>query len=437
MTQLSVSLKFRSSSIQGKQGSICFRLIKNRIVKSITTPYKIFPEEWDKKKFRIILANKSDKRDEDLREIIIALEEDLRELKAKIAYREKTVGCSIEDAINIYRRKYEIIPFTSFAKEIADEMESAGKNRLAEAYRSAARNIILFNNGNDIPVQDLSPKMLFEYQKFMEKKGNSQNTISFYMRNTRAIYNKAFKKGILESKNAELFSDTFTGVAKTRKRAVKQETIDAIIKLDLNYSFPKKKERKSLSIGFARDMFLMSFFLRGISFIDLAFLKKEDFCRESKTISYIRKKTGQRLEISATPHIMKIIDRYRIFCEKSEFLLPILPPNATRKHYACAIRKQNTSLKILCKLTETNIPLTTYVSRHTWASIARAKGIPVAVISRGLGHESEKTTQIYLDSFDFSMIHKANNIITSVTKMQDEIIFQSNGNTHFVDSEKK
>ncbi len=161
-----------------------------------------------------------------------------------------------------------------------------------------------------------------------------------------------------------------------------------------------------------RWLFLLSYYLRGISFIDMAYLKKENI--RDGCICYTRRKTGQYFEIEITPEIKAIFKRYCL--AGSSYLLPLLQQGDSRADYENALRKQNKDLKELSALAGLDKPLTTYAARHSWASIAHAMGVPVEIISRGLGHESVKTTQIYLKSFDYDLIHQANRKVISCRK---------------------
>ena len=156
-------------------------------------------------------------------------------------------------------------------------------------------------------------------------------------------------------------------------------------------------------------MFLMSFMLRGMSFVDMSYLKKTDLA--NGYITYRRRKTGQQLTIEWTKEMQRILDKYEE--NGSDYLLPIIRKVGVNDR--CVYRNVgyniNHNLKRIAKKVGVSIPLTLYVARHSWASVAKAKGVPVSVISEGMGHDSETTTQIYLASLDTSMVDKANSLI--------------------------
>ena len=192
----------------------------------------------------------------------------------------------------------------------------------------------------------------------------------------------------------------FTGAEKTLKRAISIKDIKRIKNLDLSFK---------PNLEFARDIFLFLFFCRGMSFIDMAYLKKSDI--QNGVLTYRRHKTGQVLHIKVIKQIKELIKRYSI--KDSPYLLPIItiPGKDTRRQYESSLHNVNKSLKTLAGIIGLQTKLTTYVSRHAWATIAKSKNVPVHVISDALGHDSIATTQIYLASMDSSVIDRANELI--------------------------
>ena len=243
---------------------------------------------------------------------------------------------------------------------------------------------------------ELDNDLLMSYEYFLKSEGLSMNTISFYMRRLRAIYNRAVEEELTEQNN--LFKNVYTSSEKTAKRAISLKSIKRLKSLDLSYSTAK---------AFARDMFLFSFYTRGMSFVDIAYLQKKD--SRNGVLNYRRKKTGKLLYVRLEPCMQEIIERYES-ATNSTYLLNIIKDNKNdaRKQYQNALTLINRSLKSIGKLIGLDKPLSMYVARHSWASIAKNEGISLPVISEGMGHDSESTTQIYLASLDSSVIDKAN-----------------------------
>ena len=162
-------------------------------------------------------------------------------------------------------------------------------------------------------------------------------------------------------------------------------------------------------MDFARDIFMFSFYTRGMSFIDMAYLKKKDL--QNGILSYRRQKTGQLLFIKWEKPMQEIVSKYDTGA--SPYLLPIIKnvDADERRQYKSVAHNVNEKLRKLGEKLGLSLPLTSYVARHTWASIAKSKNVPLAIISEAMGHDSEKTTRIYLASLDTSAVDKVNSQI--------------------------
>jgi integrase len=252
--------------------------------------------------------------------------------------------------------------------------------------------------GKDVPLRDMDFDLIIAYEAWLKSKEISMNTISFYMRILRATYNRAVEKELVTQRFP--FKYVYTGVERTTKRAVPLRVMKQLRMLDLSI-YPAKR--------FARDMLLFSFYTRGMSMVDMAFLRKKDL--DNSILTYRRKKTGQRLFVKWEPCMQEIVDRYNI--PESPYLLPIIVKSGVdeRKQYINASHRINRHLKTIGKELGLSVPLTHYVAHHSWASAARSKNIPISVISEGMGHDSETTTRIYLASLDTATIDKANSLI--------------------------
>ena len=303
-----------------------------------------------------------------------------------------------DDVIDEFNRYADEYSLFNYMESIIAKLKQNGKVRTSETYKSTLNSFRKYREDEDIMLDCLTSEIMEAYEAWHHKRGVAPNTISFYTRILRAVYNRAVEDDIIENRNP--FRKVYTGVDKTVKRALPLPVIKKIKALDLSLN---------ASLDFARDMFLMSFFLRGMSFIDMAFLKKTDL--KNGYVTYRRRKTGQQLIIEWTKEMQMILDKYPE--NESEYLLPIIrnPGTNERCAYHNASYNINHNLKKVAKLINVTIPLTMYVARHSWASAAKAKGIPLSVISEGMGHDSEATTQIYLASLDTSIVDKANTII--------------------------
>lgn len=394
----SVKVKFRPSSVEGQEGRIYYQILHERKPRQLATDYKIFPFEWNEKRGQVVTQNGSLRQS-----LILSIREQIRwdvERLIKINRRldRKGLNYTADDIIDEFRGYKDEYSLFNFMEKIIVKLKQNGKVRTSETYRSALNSFKRFRKEEDILLDCINSEIIEEYEVWLKQRGLVPNSVSFYTRILRAVYNRAVNNEIIE--NHYPFRKVYTGVDKTIKRALPLYTIKAIIGLDLSLS---------PALDYARDMFLMSFYLRGMSFIDMAYLKKSDL--QNGSVIYRRRKTGQQLIIGWESEMQKILDKYPD--NMSEYLLPIItkPLTNERKTYRNKCYNINRNLKKIAQMVGVSIPLTLYVARHSWASAAKVKGIPTSVISEGMGHNSEATTQIYLSSLDISIIDKANNLI--------------------------
>ena len=276
-----------------------------------------------------------------------------------------------------------------------DDLQKAGKARTSETYHTTLNRFNDYLEGREVQFKEVTTSLIDGFEAYLEARHNSRNTTSFYMRVLRAVYNRGVDKGWTRQRDP--FRHVYTGVERTRKRAVSISVIRRLKGLDLSGRQDLEK---------ARDLFLFSFYTRGMSFIDMAYLHRKNLSGGSLT--YTRRKTGQTICVRWEPAMQEIVDRYPV--NPNGFLLPILtkPREDLRKQYKNSILKTNISLAKISEMLHLKEPLTTYVARHSWASIAYSQSVPVSLISEGMGHDSERTTRIYLASVTNSGVDRAN-----------------------------
>lgn len=416
----SIKVKFSPSTIEGKEGELCFQIIHNRVVCQLNTGYNIFAEEWDADSESIVInggrANLLLGIQERLAWDMARLEKVVRSLETE---RRRFMAY---DVVDMFRKLTKESSLLAFMLGVIAQLEQLGKVRTSETYTATLNSFMAFREGLDVPVDGISSDLMLRYEAYLKHRGVRMNTISFYMRILRAVYNRTVEKGLTPQKNP--FRYVYTGVDKTVKRAISIKDIKALKELDLSMK---------PSLDFARDMFLFSFYTRGMSFVDMAYLKKTDL--QNGILTYCRRKTGQELTIRWEQCMAEIVAKYPE--NKTGFLLPIIKVackrkqsdtcvasagrvqsrpkteghNDERRQYDNAMHLVNCRLKQLSAMLKLQRPLTMYVARHSWASAAKANHVPLSVISQGMGHDSETTTQIYLDSLETSVVDKANKMI--------------------------
>lgn len=393
-----VKIKFRPSTVDGRPGTIVYYVTHRRVVRQIATEYRIFPREWNESASRPVMTPDND-RTAVIQLITRKLDGDMERLERIIEkFDRQRHGYSSEDVITEFRRTGEGNTLFIFMESVIERLQRLNHTGTAKNYRAALGSLKRFRNNEDMPLDEIDHIAMEDYQAYLKSTGLSPNSISFYMRILRAVYRRAVEQELTNDRKP--FRTVFTGTEKTPKRAVSIADIKRIRHLDLSLK---------PNLEFARDIFLFLFLCRGMSFIDAAFLKKTDI--QNGVLTYRRHKTGQVLRIKIIEPIKKLVDAYSD--KDSPYLLPIITGSGKheRKQYEAALRRTNNALKNIAGMIRLPVPLTTYVSRHAWASIAKSKNIPVNVISDALGHDSIATTQIYLASIDASVIDRANDLI--------------------------
>lgn len=395
-----VKVKFRPSTVADRPGTIVYFITHHRIIKQITTEYKVFPDEWDEKQSKLVIPLRSG-REKAVRVIAQRIHKDMERLIGIIEKFDRSWHeYSSEDIISEFKNISNDNTLFRFMEDAIERLRQLKHIGTAKNYHATLGSFKRFRDNENITLDAIDQIIMEDYQAYLKSIGLSSNSISFYMRILRAVYNRAVEQEL--TKDRKPFRTVFTGTEKTLKRAISINDIKRIKNLDLSLK-PK--------LEFARDIFMFLFFCRGMSFIDAVFLKKTDI--QNGVLTYRRHKTNQVLHIKIIKPIKELIDRYS--SKDSPYLLPVIDCSVSdeRKQYETALHRINNSLKIIAGMLELQVTLTTYVTRHTWATIAKSKNVPVNVISDALGHDSITTTQIYLASIDMSVIDRANELIIS------------------------
>lgn len=296
--------------------------------------------------------------------------------------------------------------FFAFSRALIAELVQEGRYGTSQSYVKAVTSLRNFlqqerdpGTSESLPIESIDDVLVYRYNRYLARRGVIRNSVSFYNRVLRAIYNKAVRRFRIPDNHP--FSDAYTGVDRTRNRAVSETTIAKLINLGLSND-------KSLEL--TRDLFVFSYIMRGMPFVDMAYLKKGNI--RGNYIVYVRKKTGTRMRVRIESQVMRIIDKYSR--PDSEFLLPILQgtdgesPESRYRRYQTRLTVHNRKLKELSKRIKGDVSLSSYVARHSWATAARNIDISMSVISESLGHSSERMTRIYLGTFNERLIDNAN-----------------------------
>lgn len=396
----SIKLKYRPSSVKGREGTLYFQIIHLRQVRQIYTDFYLTDDEWDSESSKVIMSiGITPERTKYLSTVNATITELYSRLSSIVYHLErKGLPYTVEDIVTAYNTPDAIIGLVSFALKLIDDMKKIGKKAVVKRFGTTVNSIVRYTDGNDVAWNDLTSTFMLGFEEFLMRRGLCRNTTSFYMRNLRSIVNRAIEQDIEVPRNP--FKHVYMGVDKTVKRAVNIDIIRKIRDIDLT---------GRPALDFARKVFIFSFYTRGMSFVDIAFLKKSNL--HNSVITYSRRKTHQQLMVRIEPETRKLIDSF----EKNEtdYLLPIITEEGgdEEHQYENAYHRINRNLQSIGKMLGLEKKLTMYVARHAWASIAHSNNVAISTISKAMGHDSEKTTIIYLQSLDTTSVDDANSDI--------------------------
>ena len=384
-----IKIKLRASSVAGKEGTIYYQITHHRIVRQISTNIHILPEDWDRKQQCFSQSEVNAALQSRIQGDMTLLRRIIKELDAS------GVPYTAEDIVQRFRKPDHTVMILAFMQEQIDLLRQCNRLGTAQNYEYVMHRFARFLGG-DIPMTAVTESLIERFNADLSQHGMVRNTVSFYMRILRSVYNKAVRKGLVEQ--TAPFKNVYTGIDRTRKRAVGENVIARFIGLDLSCSVP---------LSLARDLFLFSFYTRGMAFVDMVYLRRGHI-RDGR-IRYVRRKTGQEIVIRVEPEMQRIIERYAD--GERPYVFPVLKDENPEKAYAeyrITLSYYNRLLKRLCNMAGIPQHLSFYTARHSWATAARNHQVPVSVISAGMGHTSERTTQIYLTMLENSVIDNAN-----------------------------
>jgi integrase/recombinase XerD len=398
-TLITLMLDKRRMKKDGKY-PIIFRLTHNRKTTSISTGYSILEIHWDEKKKEV---KTSYKKVESVRLLnIILLKENARinEIINRLYDKGELQYLSINQVKQRITRKMNYSSFTEYGNHLVKELTDVRRFGTARSYKFTIGIMQTFAQKIDIKFNEVNYDFLKRFEKFhLTKEDNSINGLAFYMRTIRAIYNKGIKDGCID-KEAYPFSEYKIRVAPTKKRAIDISHIKKILDLQL----PVEHE-----LFHTRNYFLISYMLYGMPFMDMAFLKVGDI--KNGRVVYQRKKTLKNYDIKISEMLNEILKFYKVGKSKKDFLFPIIMREDPKQQYDDVGRLRamyNDKLKkiaVLCKIDQT---LSSYVSRHSFATNAMLQDIPLQAISSMLGHSKLNTTQIYLKSLPNEILDRYN-----------------------------
>lgn len=387
-------LLFKSKTLSNGEHPLMIRVCKDGKKKYQSLGISIHPQFWDFEK------NKP-KRHCPNKELIQRLINDkISELSDRILeLKAEDKDFTATNLIKQNKQSAKKYTVQDLFKSHISTLEQQNRRKYASTFKELERSLIGFNGHLDIYFSDIDIEWLRGYENYLKFNGLKLNSIGIRMRTLRVLCNKALDDGVIK---AEQYPFKNYKVAKLSEETVKR----SITKEDIEKVIAYKTDNKYTQL--AIDLFYFSYLCAGINFKDMAFLTRENII-ENRLV-YVRKKTKKLIKIPIQAKALDIINKYSR--GNGKYLFPILAD--FHKTDIQQINRLNKVLKIINKRLkaigkELNLPidLTTYVARHSFATVLKRSGVSTSIISESLGHSSEKVTQYYLDSFENSQIDEA------------------------------
>ena len=379
---------------------LCIQFLHDGRKKTIGLGVSVAPQYWDSEAQKVV----GDCPDRD--DIQFQITAKIQEYSKKIQRLEALdIPVTFE---NLFEQNSKRLNCSvgEYLKQTIERLETLGKYGSASKHRSLLSRLSQFRSLN-IRFDEIDLAYLHDFELFLRKEGNTNNSIATKYAIFKAAYNKALAEGLFVPKTTPFTKYKVGSLwTRTRKRAITKEDIQKLVALEIAPNY------RTNYAEFARDIFLFSYYTAGINFTDIATLRYSDIV--DGRIYYSRHKTQKLLSFQLVPNAMQIIEKYsKANHAQEDYIFPILDRsehktaqqifNRTHK----VLRKVNRELKMLGEQIGLEMPLTTYVARHTFATVLKRSGVNIAIISESLGHSDLSTTQIYLDSFENSQIDAA------------------------------
>lgn len=400
-----IKIRFRPSSVKDKNGTLYYQIIHMRLVKQLYTEHRLRDDEWDNESGTVMICNGCDRT---RATYLSSVKEDIRDgltrLKAIVARLDSSGrSYTVEDVASAFISPTTITGVVSFTRKLIDDLHKMGKKSMSRRYELTLNSFLKFTDEKEVAWDSFDSTLVTGFEEFLRNRGLCRNSTSFYMRNLRSIINRASEHDYEVPRNP--FKHVYMGIDKTVKRAVSLKTLCKIRDINLS-AYPH--------LDFARNVFMFSFYTRGMSFVDIAFLRKTDL--SNGVITYFRRKTSQQIQVRVENQTRDVMEK--LGESTTAYLLPIIGNEIADadSQYRNVYHRVNRNLRKLGEMLKLETKLTLYVARHAWASIAHHNNVPISTISKAMGHDSETTTLIYLSSIDSSVVDKANRKIMSLMK---------------------
>ncbi|WP_026625309.1 site-specific integrase [Dysgonomonas capnocytophagoides] len=384
---------YKSKTLANGEHPLMIRLCQGRKLKYLSLGISILPQFWDfdKNKPRRNCPNK---------ELINNLiTEKTKEFSNQIIeFKSESKDFTVTKLVEVVVGGNSIQTVSDFLHSEIDRLYNEGRLKYASTFKELRASLLEFNKHLDVYFSDIDINWLKQYESFLRNKGLGDNSIGVRFRTFRVLYNRAITENIVK---ADYYPFRIYKVSKLKKETVKRSITKTDVEQIINYKVDR--EYTQLAI----DLFYFSYLSGGINFVDMAYLTRDNII--DTRLVYTRKKTKKLIKLPIQDKALFIVEKYH---SDNAYLFPILSAfHKTAQQKANRVNKVlriiNKSLKEIGEELELPIDITTYVARHTYATVLKRSGVNTSIISESLGHSSEKITQIYLDSFENSQIDEA------------------------------
>ena len=390
-----------SKVLSNGESPLMLRITKNRkrSFKSLGVSTK--PEYWDFKKNE---PKPNCPNKDYINKLILSTKAEYQsKLIESIAFDEEFTANSL---LNDNKEKIKPQTVEEFYQRLISDLKDKGNVGNSYVYLNSYNSLKNFNNGKKLAYTfgNIDASFLQKYENWLYSKNLQETTISFLFRTLRATYNKAVEsKATKKGKNPFESFKVGKFSTQTTKRALSKKDV---LRLK-NYDTSQTTQIRA----FAHDIFVFSYLSGGISFVDIANLTAENIA-ENRLV-YKRQKTGGNINLKLSDEATKIIHKYNDYQQNGLYLFPILhidrhkTPMQKRNRVHKVCHQVNEELRDMGKELKMTCDVTTYVARHSFATVLKKSGVNIGIISESLGHSDLKTTQIYLDSFENTQIDNA------------------------------
>ena len=391
---------YKSKPLKDGTFPLMLRVTKDRKRKYVSLGLSLHEKFWDFEKGK---PKRNCPNKEQIERLIAAKTAEYNDLIVEMTSQQREY--TVETLVSHFHNQVRCATVVELYDKLIDDMKRGGKLGNAGVYKYSRTSLLKFTGQRlQIPFSDIDAVWLRRYENWLRTSDCGDTTISQLFRTLRSVFNKAVE---LQLVKRDYYPFDAYKVSKfdtrTKKRAITKEDVRKVIALDLSQGYPSER--------LARDIFVFSYFGAGINFADIALLKYGNV-RDGR-VQYVRKKTGKPINFLLTEEMRNIIVKYQRQGQTDEdYIFPILD----RRVHRTEQQRYDRTHKVL---TNTNRwlrkigqrvgieHLTTYVARHTFATVLKRSGVNIAIISESLGHSDLSTTQIYLDSFENSQIDAA------------------------------